>query len=121
METNPVVIAGQTNLGELAAVMARSRLVIGVDSGPLHLAVSQAVPTIHLFGPVDRRTFGPWGDPGKHVAIVADRACVPCNRLDYELHELDDHPCVRSITVDRVLEAAGSLLGSNSLASGGML
>jgi len=121
METNPVVIAGQTNLGELAAIMAQSRLVIGVDSGPLHLAVSQAVPTIHLFGPVDHRAFGPWGDPGKHIAIVADRTCVPCNRLDYELNELDDHPCVRSITVDQVLEAAGSLLGGNSLAREGML
>jgi lipopolysaccharide heptosyltransferase II len=121
METNPLVIAGQTSLGELAAVMAQSRLVIGVDSGPLHLAVSQAVPTIHLFGPVDHRTFGPWGDPGKHIVIVADRACVPCNRLDYELHELDDHPCVRCIPVAQVLEAAGSLLGSNSPASAGVL
>ncbi len=114
MEHKPHVIAGRTGLGELAAIMANSRLVIGVDSGPLHLAVSQGVPTIHLYGPVDHRTFGPWGDPCRHIALVSDMACAPCQRLDYRLDELDDHPCVRSIPASRVLEAARRLLGNDS-------
>ena len=114
METRPVVVAGQTSLGELAAIMGRCELVIGVDSGPLHVAVSQAVPTVHLFGPVDHRTFGPWGDPRKHLVLLSERDCVPCNRLDYAPDELGQHPCVRSITVAQVLEAAHSLLRANS-------
>ncbi len=113
-KTNPVVIAGQTSLGELAAIMGRCELVIGVDSGPLHLAVSQGVPTVHLFGPVDHRTFGPWGDPRKHVVVVSDMDCIPCNRLDYGLEELEEHRCVRSITVPQVLKVADSLLSSHS-------
>ncbi|MGB9301531.1 MAG: glycosyltransferase family 9 protein [Anaerolineae bacterium] len=121
MEFKPHVIAGQTGLGELAAIMANSRLVIGVDSGALHLAVTQGVPTIHLYGPVDHRTFGPWGDPRRHIALVSDMECVPCQRLDYGLDELDDHPCVRSIPVAQVLEAARYLLGSSSLAGGAMV
>jgi len=121
MEYKPHVIAGQTGLGELAAIMANSRLVIGVDSGALHLAVSQGVPTIHLYGPVDHRAFGPWGDPRKHIALVSNMKCVPCQRLDYRLDELDDHPCVRSISVAQVLEAAHSLLGTNSQAGGAMI
>jgi ADP-heptose:LPS heptosyltransferase len=121
MEHKPHVIAGQTNLGQLAAILADCRLVIGVDSGPLHLAVSQGVPTIHLYGPVDHRTFGPWGDPRRHVALVSDRQCVPCQRLDYRLDELDDHPCVRSIPVARVLEAAHRLLSSDSSAGEAMV
>src|SRR5262249_24844768 len=32
------VLAGRTSLGSLAAILARCRLVIGVDSGALHLA-----------------------------------------------------------------------------------
>ena len=110
MESDPIVIAGQTNLGQLAAIMSRCELVIGVDSGPLHLAVSQNVPTVHLFGPVDHRTFGPWGDPRRHLVLLSGRDCIPCNRLDYAPEELDEHPCVRSITVTQVLEAADSLL-----------
>jgi lipopolysaccharide heptosyltransferase II len=114
MESNPVVIAGQTSLGQLAAIMGRCELVIGVDSGPLHLAVSQGVPTVHLFGPVDHRTFGPWGDPRRHLVLLSDRDCIPCNRLDYAPGELEEHSCVRSITVTQVLKAADSLLSGNS-------
>ena len=121
MEYKPRVIAGQTGLGELATIMANSRLVIGVDSGALHLAVSQGVPTIHLYGPVDHHAFGPWGNPHRHIALVSDMGCVPCQRLDYGLDELDDHPCVRSISVAQVLEAARSLLDSNSHAGGAMI
>jgi lipopolysaccharide heptosyltransferase II len=113
MESHPIVIAGQTSLAELAAIMGRCELVIGVDSGPLHLAVSQGAPTVHLFGPVDHRTFGPWGDPRKHLVLLSDQECIPCNRLDYAPEELEEHPCVRSITVAQVLEAADSLLSSN--------
>jgi lipopolysaccharide heptosyltransferase II len=121
METKPLMIAGQTDLGGLAAILAQSRLVIGVDSGPLHVAVSQGVPTIHLFGPVDHRAFGPWGDPLKHIVLVSDKECIPCNRLDYGPDELDDHPCVRSISVAQVLEAADSLLSNDSPARRGMV
>lgn len=116
MESNALVLAGQTSLGELGAVMGRCELVIGVDSGPLHLAVSQGVPTIHLFGPVDHRAFGPWGDPTKHLVVLSDMDCIPCNRLDYQPQELEQHTCVRSITVDQVLKAADSLLTGDSQA-----
>lgn len=114
MNARPLVMAGQTTLDELAALMAQCRLVIGVDSGPLHLAVSQGVPTIHLFGPTDHRLFGPWGDTTRHVVITGDMECAPCNRLDYLPHELLDHPCVRSIPASKVLAVADSLLTSDS-------
>jgi len=117
MATHPLLLAGQTTLDELAAVMAQCRLVIGVDSGPLHLAVAQEVPTIHIFGPTDHHLFGPWGDPTRHVVIAADTECAPCNRLDYLPHELADHPCVRSIQASTVLEVADSLLTSDSHAA----
>jgi heptosyltransferase-2/heptosyltransferase-3 len=121
METDPLVVVGQTNLAELAAIMGQCRLVIGVDSGPLHLAVSQGVPTVHLFGPVDHRTFGPWGDPRRHLVLVSDKDCIPCNRLDYAPHQLAAHDCVRSIPVDRVLKAADTLLREDSQADRGMV
>jgi lipopolysaccharide heptosyltransferase II len=116
-----LVLAGQTNLGQLAAIMGRSELVIGVDSGPLHLAVSQGVPTVHLYGPIDYRTFGPWGDSHKHTVVLSDTSCIPCGRLDYARHELPDHPCVRAITVEQVLRAADSLLALNSAARSRMV
>jgi len=114
MTTKPIVAAGETSLGGLAAIMARCRLVLGVDSGPLHLAVALGIPTVHLFGPVDSRAFGPWGDPAHHIVVTSDNSsrmdCIPCNRLDYAPGELHQHPCVRNITVEQVLEAVGRLI-----------
>ena len=110
MTTKPIVAAGETSLGGLAAIMARCQLVLGVDSGPLHLAVATGTPTVHLFGPVDSRAFGPWGDPAYHIVVTSEMDCIPCNRLDYTPAELDRHPCVRNIPIEQVLEAAGRLI-----------
>ncbi len=52
--------AGQTDLGQLASLLARADLVMGVDSGPLHLASTLGRPTLRLFGPSDARIWGPW-------------------------------------------------------------
>jgi len=110
MDAEPIISAGDTSLGQLAALFQRCRLVIGPDCGPLHLAVAVGTPTVHLYGPVDRHKFGPWGPADKHVVLTADRGCIPCNRLDYAAAELVKHPCVREITVEAVLKAASRLL-----------
>ncbi len=96
---------GETSLGQLAALLQRSALAIGLDSGPMHLAAALGVPTIHLYGPVSAASFGPWGDPARHRVITSAWACLPCNRLDFRPDELPLHPCVRAITVSQVLAA----------------
>jgi lipopolysaccharide heptosyltransferase II len=109
MASQPLVAAGQTTLGQLAALLARCHLVLGVDSGPLHLAVAVGTPTVHLYGPVDSRTFGPWGDPARHIVLTSGMDCIPCNRLDYRVDELEDHRCVWDISEAQVLGAARQL------------
>lgn len=106
-----VSLAGQTDLSTLAAVYRRCSLVIGPDSGPLHLAVAVGTPTVHLYGPVDRRTFGPWGSPQRHRVVTSNWACIPCNRLDWPGASLHEHGCVRDVAVEQVLTQAITLLG----------
>ncbi|MBC7262505.1 MAG: glycosyltransferase family 9 protein, partial [Chloroflexi bacterium] len=110
MRSDSIIAAGDTTIGQLAALFQRSRLVIGPDCGPLHLAVAMGTPTVHLYGPVDGRKFGPWGQPERHLVLTSGRACIPCNRLDYTADELPNHPCVREITPAAVLDAAQKLL-----------
>jgi ADP-heptose:LPS heptosyltransferase len=110
-----IVLAGETNLGQLAAVFSCCRLALGPDSGPLHLAVAVGAPTVHLLGPADPALFGPWGDPAQHIVVQVrffDQPCHkrPCNRLDYSIAELPLHPCMQTITVDDVLAAAECIL-----------
>jgi lipopolysaccharide heptosyltransferase II len=106
----PFDAAGATTLGQLAALYTRCALVLGSDSGPLHLAVAVAAPTLHLYGPVPPAKFGPWGDPVRHVVLAANWSCAPCDRLDWPAESLSQHACMRSITPDDVIHAAQTLL-----------
>lgn len=94
---------------ELAELLKRAELVLGPDSGVLHIASSVGTPTVRLYGPVDHGAFGPFRDEQSEV-IVSDLPCVPCNRLDYRQDKVHLHPCVQSIEVARVIEAAERIL-----------
>lgn len=110
MRARPLNLAGRTNLRQLAALWYRCELVVGSDSGPLHLAVAMGTPTVHLYGPVDPELFGPWGPEERHRVVMADMPCAPCNRLDYPPAELGSHTCVKGIEWERVWEAVETLL-----------
>lgn len=109
MQEDAIVVAGQTSLGQLAALFQRCHLVLGPDCGPLHLAVAVGIPTVHLYGPVDALKFGPWGPADRHRVVTSGRCCIPCNRLDHPEHELAAHPCVREITSAIVLNSVEEL------------
>jgi heptosyltransferase-3 len=98
--------AGQTSLDQLAALLARCQLVLGADSGPLHLAVAVGTPTVHLYGPVSAAKFGPWGDPARHIVLKTAWPCAPCDRLDWPAEALAAHACLAAIPVAAVVEAA---------------
>lgn len=99
-------VAGETNLAQLAALYARATLVMGPDTGPLHLAVAVGTPTIHLYGPADPARFGPYGDPDRQVVIGSEIGCRPCGILDWTGDDPANHPCIREIATARVLAAA---------------
>ncbi len=104
-------LAGKTALGPLAALFGRCRLVVGVDNGPLHLAVARGVPTIQLFGPTDAQLFGPWGDPIRHRVVTSNWPGAPCGRLDLAPPRGCHAPCMEAITVDQVARECLRLLG----------
>jgi heptosyltransferase-1 len=56
-----VRLAPPTDLEELAAILGGSSLVVGGDTGPVHLAASFGVPTVAVFLASDWRRNGPLG------------------------------------------------------------
>ncbi len=48
-------------LGAYAAVLARARVAVANDSGPMHLADAVGTPTLGLFGVTDPARTRPWG------------------------------------------------------------
>ena len=49
------------NMTGLIALVRRAAVVVGGDSGPVHLAAALGVPVVALFGPTDPARNGPWG------------------------------------------------------------
>ncbi|MBI4596999.1 MAG: glycosyltransferase family 9 protein [Candidatus Omnitrophica bacterium] len=107
-------VSGQTTLGQFVALLARLDLVMCNDGGPLHLAVSQGVKTVSIFGPVDPHVYGPYtAGRGGHVVIAEETLpCRPC----YHRFRLPPCPyeraCLTMIRVDDVVAACSAALRS---------
>jgi heptosyltransferase I len=96
-------IAPATTLLQLAALMARSRVFVGGDTGPLHLAAAVGMPTVALFGPSSPQRNGPYG--AGHVILHRELPCSHCYKRSCNHWE-----CLPGIEVDMVVNAVGSLL-----------
>ena len=100
-------LAGKLSLRQLAGVIARARLVIGVDSMPMHMAALLGVPVLGLFGPTDSRRYGPRGS-GRALEIGI--GCSPCydQRAPPEC-PFGDRLCMTWLDPARVLAEARGL------------
>lgn len=107
---NPRLIdlAGQTSLPRVAALLSRSHLFIGNDSGLLHLALALRIPSIGLFG---HTSPGQVIDPtGPCIALQKPaRGRRYLHQPFFTFDPAEPNP-IESIEVPDVLEAAGTLL-----------
>jgi len=104
MEHMPAIVAGETSLRELLALMSECRLIVTNDSGPMHLAAALGVPLVAIFGSTDERATGP---VGARVRIVKHRvACSPCGLRECPV----DFRCLRGISVEEVFRATLELV-----------
>lgn len=106
MQMPAASLAGQLSLKELAALIARARLFIGVDSAPMHMAAAVATPTVALFGPSGEIDWGPWRVASR--VITSNHTCRPCG-LD-GCGGSKKSECLEVIEVEQVLQAAEALL-----------
>ena len=103
----PVIdLVGQTTLPELAAVLERAQLFIGVDSAPMHMAAALGVPVVALFGPSGEHDWGPWGDG--HIVLSSPYLCRPCGKDGCLGSKRSD--CLEAIAAQTVLQAVTPLL-----------
>ena len=104
-------LAGKLSLKELAALTARARLFIGMDSAPMHIAAAVRTPALAIFGPSGADLWGPWGVPrrGRHRVLVSDRhSCRPCGLDGCGGGKVSD--CLVTLEVARVWDAARQML-----------
>jgi heptosyltransferase-2 len=91
-------------LGQLVALVARSRLVLSNDTGPRHIAVALGRPVVVLMGPTDPRHTAHQLEGQRVLRLELD--CSPCGLARCPI----DHPCMRDLAPVRAIEAAAELL-----------
>ena len=70
-------LTGRTNLLELISLFQEAAIIIGADSGPLHLASAVGkAKTIGIMGSTPSKRNGPYGKNSLSVALNLD--CQPC-------------------------------------------
>ena len=111
-------LAGRTTPAQLAAVLAQCDLLIGIDSGPMHVAAAMGRPVVGLFGPSDPGRTGPMGEG--HEVIFHQQGCWrPC--IHPVVPNCTVRRCMEAITVEEVVAAAERIITrlSNGEVSGG--
>ena len=92
---------------ELAALFARSRLYLGADSGPMHVASAVGTPVLQLLGPTDPVENAPYAaTPSRTLRVQV--GCSPCRR------GCAAATCMRLIPAAAVLAAARELLAAGA-------
>lgn len=92
--------AGNTTLGQLAALFKRASVVVSADSGPMHVASGVGTKMIGLFGPTHPEITGPRG----HSNNIIFRYEVGCNKKPCYHLRCQDNICMKAINVHDVFE-----------------
>jgi heptosyltransferase II len=97
-----VSLCGQTTLRELMIGLARCRLLLTNDTGPMHLAAAVGTPLVALFGSTSPELTGP-GLSGStdHELLRCPAACAPCFQRECPV----DFRCMKGLTAEAVVEA----------------
>jgi ADP-heptose:LPS heptosyltransferase len=106
-------MVGRTSLGELAALIRISRLFIGNDSGPLHMAVAQNVSCIGIFGFTSPEQLLPLDQ--EHVHFVKASGEPPYLHQPFMPLGRRSGKTVPEVSVQEVFELADKLLRAKSV------
>jgi heptosyltransferase-2 len=102
-----VVPVAEDGFDKTLQVLERAAVVVGGDTGLLHLAGACDVPVVGLYGPTHSAD-GFWSHPGR--AVELDLACRPCSLHGGEICPFGDHACMWQLAVGEVWTAIQEVL-----------
>lgn len=98
-------MTGKANQLEAFAILRRCKFVLSEDSGLMHMAWIQKIPTLALFSSSRKDWSGPQG-PWSACLDSSDLDCGPCLK---EVCQYNDNRCLTRYTPQLVLEKAMAL------------
>src|SRR6185369_503645 len=89
-----VLVLDKYSLKGIAAIIKKVDVVIGGDTGLIHLAAAVGTPTVSYYRASDGAVSGPRGS--KHVIVQSPISCTRCQKTSCS----EDEECRASITPD---------------------
>jgi ADP-heptose:LPS heptosyltransferase len=96
-------LRGETSSLELTQLINGSSLVVGNETGPLHIAIALGVPTVCILGGGHYGRFMPYGDPRYNQVVTNRLECFGCD-WNCKRSRVE---CIVDISVDKVWKAVG--------------
>jgi len=108
-ETRVIDLSGKTDLLTLAALIGEARLLVTVDSAPMHLAAATHTPQVILFGPTNPFHWRPRESP---ALILQGKTPQPVT----EFSPVQPRLPMSQISTEAVISAMDSLLSQHAAA-----
>lgn len=99
-------LCGRISLKELPALFEECSMVIGNETGPLHIAIAVGAPSVCILGGGHFGRFMPYGNQKINRFVYKEMECFNCNwRCIYHVPR-----CIMEITVEDVFKEVKELL-----------
>lgn len=99
------IVTSDLSLSQAAALLGRSDVYLGNDSGMSHLAAATGVRTVALFGPSDSRRWTPRGK--KAIVLRRNLDCSPCH--DASMKTCLHHACLTEFLPGEIIATLAHL------------
>jgi ADP-heptose:LPS heptosyltransferase len=121
MRSEPIVVCGELNLLQTAALLEQACLYVGNDTGPMHIAAAMGTRAVAIFSARDfPRQWYPYGDG--HIVLRRDVPCSPCFKdvcdrglLCLDLIQIDDVRQSVQLQLSRDKSASSKACGESKI------
>lgn len=116
-EEGIIDLRNKTSISELATIIGKSKMIIGADSGPIHLAGTTSTPIICVYTSVSPEHREPSRPNGSFHPITANIDCIGCESKwhssfwNFEKCFTETRDCVKMISLQDFIDPINSILG----------
>lgn len=103
-----VNLVGRTSLRDVIGILARARITVGPDSGPMHIAAAVGTPVVSFWGATSPARSAPHGS--ENLVVRGDVPCAPCYLPRCPIGRL----CMEKIRPEMVLSRVDEVLRNGS-------
>jgi heptosyltransferase-2 len=105
-----VVLIPEAKIRYLAAVIQRCKVIIGNDTGPLHIASALDVPALGIYGPTNPKLQGPFGE--EHVTAQHPKLdCLHCDLTECPIGNI----CMTELPKEQIVKRFDELIAKNKI------